>query len=701
MRARRRTLFGVVLLTTFLVVFGCRAATPSKENTVFSPLERVLKPRTVLVLGEIHGTVEAPAMVSRIAAWALDRGQSVTVALEIPREEEALVTGFLASAGTLVDRQAFLAGPFWQSGYQDGRASEAMATLLQDLQRLMASGEPLRVVLIDQRGARGEDREQAMADALAAAVSSAPEGFTISLVGNLHAQLARGAGHGVDEPMALRIAELLPNSRVIALEVASSGGTAWVCGGHRTSGCGLSALGGGEIHRTERVSLDVQLVGGFHGSLSVGTIHASPPAVEIHRTPEAMTIATWIDTTHTTAPAAPTLSAGTLQNPVSKVNPAGDWPQWMGPHRTGAATVSGVFPRGKQIELGVSWRTGIGGGFSSVSIVGGTAYTLAEESEEEWLLALDVHDGSENWRTRLDAAGHDTPASTPAVVQGSNGAVFALNPRGKLHAIATDGSPLWSRDLQESLGAVPHSYGMSTSPLIVDDLVTVLVGGQDKHNLVAFHKTSGEIEWSVAHAKWGSYASPTLLTIAGERQIVAPADDRLYAVRPDDGSLLWSIDSLGEMDRIPLPLPRGRLFLAQEAGAVMLRVNREDVKWQVEEVWRSDSLQHSYSPAVHLDGAIYGFDGPFLTSIDAATGEMHWRHKTGDATLILVDRHLVVLGTMSGLLRIVEARPDRFEERATIQVLTGGEGYAAPSYAGGRIFVRNKQEIAAVEIGSR
>ena len=378
---------------------------------------------------------------------------------------------------------------------------------------------------------------------------------------------------------------------------------------------------------------------------------------------------------------------------------AADWPQWMGPDRNGAVSAPGLFGGGGPVELELAWRRQLGGGYSSVSVSDGRAYTLASGEDADTLVAFDATDGAELWRYRLDAAGIEKASSTPAV---GDGRVFALNGRGKLHAVtAAEGEAIWSHDLAATHGAVPPSYGMSTSPLLVDGRVVVLVGGRERHNLVAFDQETGAVDWSVFHAKRGSYASPVLLTIDGQRQIVAPADDRLYAVRPEDGSLLWSHDGLGYLDRIPLQLSSGRLFFAQETRATMLRVARGENAWRTDEMWTTGDLQNSYSPAVHHRGSIYGFNGNFLTCLDGETGETRWRHQMGLGSLVLVDGHLVVLDAASGRLTVVEARSDKYVERAAVAALQDSEkggAYASPSYAGRRIFVRGAEEVVAVEV---
>src|SRR5579864_4290253 len=86
-------------------------------------LEPLLRGKDLLLLGEMHGTAESPAFADCAVHRALDAGRSVTAAIEVPLEEEPAVQGFLASAGSAADRDALLAGAFWQAAFQDGRRS--------------------------------------------------------------------------------------------------------------------------------------------------------------------------------------------------------------------------------------------------------------------------------------------------------------------------------------------------------------------------------------------------------------------------------------------------------------------------------------------------------------------------------------------------------------------------------------------------
>jgi outer membrane protein assembly factor BamB len=102
---------------------------------------------------------------------------------------------------------------------------------------------------------------------------------------------------------------------------------------------------------------------------------------------------------------------------------------------------------------------------------------------------------------------------------------------------------------------------------------------------------------------------------------------------------------------------------------------------------------------VAQDGFLYGFSGQFLVCVDAATGEPRWRQKVNAGTLIRVGRHLLILGEQSGILRVVEATPDAYRPVAEAPVLNAGaQSSTGPSYADGRIFVRNVEEMVALAL---
>jgi hypothetical protein len=262
-------------------------------------LEAVLTDYDVVLFGETHGTVENPRFVEDAALLALHQGRSVTVALEIPHEEDPLLQAYLD-----FQRADFITGAFWHSPYKDGRSSEAMRELIKRVHDWRAQGYPVALVTLDpvqtpppgdvhQPLFTGVTRDEAMADQLMASIERAPDNLFLVLTGNLHQRLYRGTPWDQGyRPMGLLFARsarrLTPGTRIVSLDVHYyGGGEAWACQGTSPSSCGQiilteklnDALPGEDAPR------GVTLSPGREGIPSSGwvyfteRVHASAPAV--------------------------------------------------------------------------------------------------------------------------------------------------------------------------------------------------------------------------------------------------------------------------------------------------------------------------------------------------------------------------------------------------------------------------------------
>ena len=281
--SNRTRIAGTVAASTFallgLAPSISAAAVVQREAPLCAPpaaLGPLLKPGHVLLLGEMHGTVESPAFTSAVVCSALERGLEVVVGLEIPYHEQGLFDAFLASDGGEPAERSLLASEFWTRAYQDGRSSEAMLGLVRDLRDRLARGAPLRLVLFDEQV---QGRDAAMAARLAAAIERVPNAFVVALSGNLHARIARGSPWDESfEPMGMLVRARLTGRSVVSLDVSASGGNAWYCTTADAETCGERAVRGRDVE-----PLGVRLSPGasphYSGRYSVGELHASPPAV--------------------------------------------------------------------------------------------------------------------------------------------------------------------------------------------------------------------------------------------------------------------------------------------------------------------------------------------------------------------------------------------------------------------------------------
>jgi outer membrane protein assembly factor BamB len=380
------------------------------------------------------------------------------------------------------------------------------------------------------------------------------------------------------------------------------------------------------------------------------------------------------------------------------------WPQFRGPKRDGVSPETGLlraWPEGGPAEC---WRRPLGEGFSAITVADGGLFTLVADAEHELAVRLDPDTGEEIWRTpigpRFDEPLGNGPRSTPTW---DGERLYVLSSTGTFHALRPkDGSKIWSVDAQKELAAAMPLRGFASSPLIDGDLVIVELGGADGRGVVAFDRDTGELRWGARDTPAG-YASPLAVTIDGVHQVIhlATAGRELTSLLPD-GSVYWTHPWPPGAIAMPVFIPPDRIFVSASAdiGATVVKVHTENGEPVVEEVWKDRVMKNHFSSSVLYEGTLYGFDNGTLKALDPATGDQHWAKRgLGKGSLIAADGLLLVL-TDRGKLVLVEATPDEFRELSSVQALTG-KSWTVPTLAGGRIYLRNHQEIVCLEIAGK
>lgn len=379
-----------------------------------------------------------------------------------------------------------------------------------------------------------------------------------------------------------------------------------------------------------------------------------------------------------------------------------DWPNWRGPGFDGVVTATPLADR-EAFGLEVAWRRELGSGYSAVVVAGDTAATLFSDHTDDFVVALDSATGAERWRYRLGPTygGHDGsedgPAGTPTI---AGGRLFALGPRGLLVALdLASGGLEWQVDLAQRFAPREPGFGFTAPPLAVLEVVVVSVGATGGNTFVAFDAATGEIRWS-AGDDTVSYESSILATLGGRRQIVGISHHRLTGIAPGDGAVLWSFEyHPGEPFGTSQVVSLGddRLLVQDGAETAVYRFAGEDVEPPLAEVWRRQVLGNGLSVPVAHGDHLYGFAGNFLTAVRLEDGEKVWKSRPpGGTGLVLADGQLITLGK-GGDVVAVRATPEGYRESARVHAL-GAPGPTYPTLAGGRIFVRNTREIAAVRI---
>jgi len=391
--------------------------------------------------------------------------------------------------------------------------------------------------------------------------------------------------------------------------------------------------------------------------------------------------------------------------------PAGDWPQILGPARTGIAAVDErLAERWPAGGPRVVWRRPAGSGFAGVAVVGSRAVLFHRVDDREVVEALDAETGETLWSDghgttfRPQVGGGDGPLCVPLVHEG---AVVTFGAQGVLsvHDLAT-GARRWSRPTHREFGAPEGYFGAGSTPVVAAGRVIANIGGaRQEAGVVAFDLATGATVWQ-ATSEQASYSAPVSLELDGAAHVLMLT--RLACVLLDaaDGTVRWTFP-FGQRGptvngATPVVLPGGRLFVTASYGiggvcAVFDRTMAAPV-WQGVE-----PLASQYCTPIHLDGRFYCIDGrddlppAALECVDAATGRVLWTDPSvGYGTLVAADGKLIAVQADGDVL-LVRADPTGPDVLARTRPLRGTIR-ALPALASGRLYIRDDRELVCLDV---
>lgn len=392
---------------------------------------------------------------------------------------------------------------------------------------------------------------------------------------------------------------------------------------------------------------------------------------------------------------------------TASVLAAQDWPQFLGPDRTGVyrgPALSESWPAGGPR---VVWRALVGQGFSGPVVVQGRLILFHRIGSEEVVDAFDARTGKAQWRyayptTYRDDFGFDEgPRAVPVVV---DGIVYTFGAEGQLHAIELDkGTKVWSVETMPQFSVPKGFFGAGGSPLVEGGRVLVNVGGP-KAGIVAFAARTGSVLWT-STTDGASYSSPVGATMAGRRSAIFLTRAGLVGLDPVSGKVQFQRPWRARMAasvNVATPVVVGdSIFVSAEygPGAGVFTVEGSTLT----ELWASnDVLTNHYSTSVYHQGFLYGYHGrqelgPSLRAVEWRTGKVRWSEEQFRAGSVMLAGDRLVIVRESGELVLAKASPDAFEPIARAQILPPTVR-AYPALSDGVLFVRNENTLVALDL---
>jgi len=398
------------------------------------------------------------------------------------------------------------------------------------------------------------------------------------------------------------------------------------------------------------------------------------------------------------------------------------WLAWGGANRDFKVNTDGLAARWPHDGPPRLWQRELGDGYSSIVVDGERLYTMyavrAKNDDDQYvadgrevIVALDARTGKtvwehsydDHWPDDMDMVFGSGPHSTPLIV---GERLFTIGCTVDVYGLdKNSGKVIWSKDLAAEIGASPIQRGYGASPLPYRDAIILPIGGEGK-SIIALKQADGSLLWK--NQSFGpTFASPLMIEVGGEKQLVTFTAAEVSGLNPDDGELLWSHahpTQFGANISTPVWCGDGMLFIssAYGMGARGLKLSRADGKTTVEEQWFNPKMKIHHGNAVAVGGTVYGSSGDFgpsfFAAIDAQTGKLAWRERgIAKATCLHANNKLIILDE-DGQLLLADPTPKKLEIRSKFQ-LCERNAWTVPTLVGHTLYVRDRKTITALDLG--
>jgi outer membrane protein assembly factor BamB len=416
------------------------------------------------------------------------------------------------------------------------------------------------------------------------------------------------------------------------------------------------------------------------------------------------------------------------------------WNQFRGPQGDGVSTARNLpveFSETKNVRwkvpvLGVGWSSpvvwknqvwvtsGIEGGRKLLAI----CLDVETGKTVHQVTVFDVTNPGMEWTNQNP---HATP--TPLVEEGR--IYVHYGSYGTACLDTASGKVLWKRqDLKCN-----HRVGPASSPIADDQSLFLQLDGVDVQYVVALDKLTGKTRWQTmrqvtsnlatrlrnaglseeairgtVNKKPGdnrkSYATPTLVTVAGKQQLIAPGAEVLFSYDPETGNELWRVDLEGWCWNVACrPILANGLLYVTTGIAKQLRAVRPGGQGNVTEThvaWtRRKGVPNMSSPVI-ANGLLFmvSDSGGVVTGMNADTGNEVWRSRlrpSGDhwASPLLANGKIYFCSKTGGV-SVIEAGK---EYKGIASNKLDASFIASPAVAGDSLILRSTTHLYCLAKG--
>jgi outer membrane protein assembly factor BamB/ABC-type phosphate/phosphonate transport system substrate-binding protein len=380
------------------------------------------------------------------------------------------------------------------------------------------------------------------------------------------------------------------------------------------------------------------------------------------------------------------------------------WPDWRGIRRDGHVP---RLPSRLPSTPKIVWKKATVNGCLAGLSVSDERLILAERDfadENDLYRCLKISNGELLWVAQFPARGKldygQSPRATPVIRAGK---AYLLGAFGDLRCVdVTNGKVIWERHLPREFKSQVPTWGMCSTPLLVDNLLIVNPGGTNA-SLAALDCDTGRTRWTTPGSP-PSYSSFICGEFGGRRQIVGYDRHSLGGWDVITGKRLWQLVPPVEGDfNVPTPIAfeDGVIVATENNGTRLYHFDNTGRIIQKPAAQFAELAPTSATP-VSTCGRLFGAC-PGLHCLDLQKG-LHevWHHEEdslADYATLIADDARVLLITLTGELLLLDAKSETCAIISRLRLFGDDvELYSQPALADQRLYARAGTTLMCVDL---
>lgn len=393
--------------------------------------------------------------------------------------------------------------------------------------------------------------------------------------------------------------------------------------------------------------------------------------------------------------------------PATPQPEANVWPEFHGPGRSNISPETGLLKQWPEGGPPLVWKsTGLGIGYSGVTIADGLIFTAGNFDDTEMAIALSL-DGQPRWKSPNGEAFLRPSGGARTTPTYAQGAVFHMSAQGRIASYeARTGKELWAVDLKERFGAEHGVWGFAENVIVDGDRVLCMPGGE-RGRVAALDRRTGNTLWvntEIEHT--AAYCSPVVVTHAGVRQLLTLTQKSVVGVAVDTGRLVWShpfVPTSPQNATTPV-YHDGHVFVAcgHSTGGTLFKIDAQ--RGTATEVWWRKNLDNCHGGVILVDGKLYGcgcrLGGKLFYCADFRTGEIRQSDTTLSKVAIAAADGMLYCLNHRGKMSLLEITPDGFRIASQFDLSKKPDNsyLAHPVICNGRMYLRYDEHLYVYDV---